>query len=71
MREPRPGRPCYDAPMTPPPAIPAPPMRPDPQECCNRGCCPCIMDYYADAMARWEKSVRALGHDPDRLRNAT
>jgi hypothetical protein len=29
------------------------------------------MDYYADAMARWEKSVRALGHDPDRLRNAT
>jgi hypothetical protein len=55
--------------MTPPtPVIPTPPMKPDPMECCNRGCCPCIFDYYTDAVTRWEAAVRALGHDPDKLR---
>ncbi len=45
-------------------ALPKPPFKPDPQECCNRGCCPCIFDYYWDAHERWEKAVRDLGHDP-------
>ena len=57
--------------MTPPdpsrPALPKPPERPDPAECCNRGCCPCIFDYYDDAMARWETTVRRLGGDPDQV----
>jgi len=39
-------------------------MKPDPQECCNRGCCPCILDYYWDAMERWEATVQRMGLDP-------
>ena len=53
----------------PPPAnpvsIPTPPNKPEQYECCNRGCCPCIFDYYWDALARWEETVRGLGADPD------
>lgn len=47
-----------------PPDLPRPPEKPDPMECCNRGCCPCIFDYYWDALARWEDIVRARGADP-------
>jgi hypothetical protein len=39
-------------------------MKPDPAECCNRGCCPCIFDYYWDAMERWEAAVQRMGLDP-------
>jgi hypothetical protein len=53
----------------PPPAnpvpIPSPPNKPEQYECCNRGCCPCIFDYYWDALARWEETVRSQGGDPD------
>jgi hypothetical protein len=49
--------------MTPP--VPSPPYRPDPQECCNRGCCPCIFDYYNDALDRWRDRVTGMGLDPD------
>jgi hypothetical protein len=45
-------------------AIPRPPDKPQDYECCGRGCCPCIFDYYYDALERWEARVRALGHDP-------
>jgi hypothetical protein len=48
-------------------AVPAPPQKPDPMECCERGCCPCIFDYYWDALDRWKATVRALGHDPEQL----
>ncbi|MBU6318045.1 MAG: hypothetical protein KGS00_00210 [Alphaproteobacteria bacterium] len=44
---------------------PPPPVRPAPEECCRRGCCPCIFDYYWDALTRWEQVVRSLGLDPD------
>lgn len=47
--------------------IPPPPLRPDAAECCDRGCCPCIFDYYEDALTRWEASVRKMGHDPKAL----
>lgn len=47
------------------PALPPPPNKPEPYECCDRGCSPCIFDYYWDAIARWEAAVRELGHDPD------
>ena len=39
-------------------------MKPDPAECCNRGCCPCIFDYYGDALDRWEATVQRMGLDP-------
>ena len=48
-----------------PPDIPQPPNKPADYECCNRGCCPCIFDYYWDALARWKETVRELGRDPD------
>lgn len=51
--------------MTSPPSFPSPPNKPEQYECCNRGCCPCIFDYYWDALARWEETVRKLGGDPD------
>ena len=35
--------------------IPAPPKRPDANECCGGGCVPCVYDYYYDRLERWEK----------------
>jgi len=46
-------------------AFPMPPNKPDDASCCHRGCCPCIFDYYWDALARWEEVVRGLGGDPE------
>lgn len=46
---------------------PSPPNKPEPFECCERGCCPCIFDYYWDALAKWEVAVREMGGDPDDL----
>ncbi|MEW5687776.1 MAG: oxidoreductase-like domain-containing protein [Pseudomonadota bacterium] len=45
--------------------FPKPPDKPDEWECCKRGCCPCIFDYYYDAMDRWRDRVIAMGGDPD------
>ena len=45
-------------------AVPRPPNKPAPYECCGRHCSPCIMDYYWDALERWEELVRGLGRDP-------
>jgi hypothetical protein len=54
--------------MTDPAAsVPRPPEKPHPDECCNRGCCPCIFDYYHDAQSRWEALVRQRGFDPDEV----
>lgn len=47
--------------------LPKPPDEPHPDECCNRGCCPCIFDYYQDALDRWKKTVREMGGDPEAL----
>ena len=49
------------------PELPRPPAKPDPAECCNGGCNPCILDSYDVALERWEARVRALGHDPAEL----
>jgi hypothetical protein len=46
-------------------ALPQPPNKPEDYSCCQRGCSPCIFDYYWDALTRWEQKIRALGHDPD------
>ena len=48
-------------------AVPRRPTKPDPMECCRRGCDPCVFDYYDTAMVRWEARVRALGLDPDQI----
>lgn len=49
------------------PTPPSPPSKPEPENCCNRGCCPCIFDYYYDALDRWKDRVTAMGHDPETL----
>ena len=48
-----------------PRAAPRPPSKPDPESCCNRGCSPCIFDYYDDALERWKTRVTAMGYDPE------
>jgi len=50
-----------------PPVVPRPPTRPDDAECCHRGCCPCIFDYYDGALDRWRKRIETLGLDPDQV----
>ena len=40
--------------------LPPRPVEPDPYECCGRGCDPCIFDYYAKALARWEQRVAEI-----------
>ena len=54
-------------PATEPASLPPPPNKPEDYECCNRGCCPCIFDYYWNALTRWEGIVRAAGLDPDEV----
>ena len=46
-------------------ALPRPPSKPEEYECCQRGCCPCIFDYYWDALDRWKERIEAMGHDPE------
>ena len=36
---------------------PVPPERPDPEDCCNSSCNPCIFDLYADALARYRSEL--------------
>jgi len=45
--------------------LPRPPHKPEDYECCHRGCCPCIFDYYWDALDRWKGVVEGKGFDPD------
>lgn len=40
--------------------LPPKPIPPEPYECCERGCDPCVHDYYARALARWEKRVAEI-----------
>lgn len=48
-------------------AFPPPPVRPTEEECCHRGCDPCIFDYYERGLERWRERVRAAGGDPEAL----
>ncbi len=50
--------------------LPRPPLKPHPDECCHRGCCPCILDYYEDALDRWRGRIRDRGMDPDEVLKA-
>lgn len=49
--------------------IPSRPQEPDPYECCGRGCDPCIYDYYAKALARWEQRVAELEKIDDKIKD--
>ncbi len=35
--------------------LPPEPVPPAPGECCERGCDPCVFDYYEKARTRWER----------------
>jgi hypothetical protein len=36
---------------------PTPPKRPEPDDCCNSGCNPCVFDLYEDALERYEAAL--------------
>jgi hypothetical protein len=40
------------------PAAPVKPVQPDLDDCCNRGCYPCVFDTYDDAMDRYKKALK-------------
>lgn len=37
---------------------PEPPREPEPTECCQSGCDPCIYDHYWQALERYEARLR-------------
>ena len=36
---------------------PEPPREPEPAECCQSGCDPCVYDRYWEAVERYERAV--------------
>ena len=38
---------------------PTPPEEPSHEQCCGRGCVPCIYDLYEEALTRYEVALRA------------
>lgn len=47
-------------------SLPRKPTPPEPYECCERGCDPCVHDYYAKALERWEKRVADMQKNPQK-----
>lgn len=50
-------------------APPTPPREPEPGECCQSGCEPCVYDLYWEAFERYERALAAwrarhAGSDP-------
>jgi hypothetical protein len=45
-----------DSPLTDP--KPVPPREPEPHECCQSGCDPCVYDRYWEALDRYENALR-------------
>lgn len=41
-------------------SLPPKPTPPEPYECCESGCDPCVHDIYAKALKRWEKRVAEI-----------
>jgi hypothetical protein len=37
--------------------MPMPPREPTPEECCQRGCEPCVFDRYYDALERYQAAL--------------
>ena len=45
---------------------PVPPREPAPEECCQRGCDPCVFDRYYEALERYREAFEAwLGRHPE------
>lgn len=38
--------------------MPEPPVPPRPEECCGRGCDPCVYDLYEEALERYEVRLK-------------
>ncbi|OZI17696.1 oxidoreductase [Bordetella genomosp. 7] len=38
---------------------PQPPQAPEPGDCCQSGCIPCVYDLYDEAMERYREALRA------------
>jgi Oxidoreductase-like protein, N-terminal len=49
-----------DVPPAVSPAAPPPvePVQPDLDDCCNRGCYPCVFDVYDEAMDRYRAALK-------------
>lgn len=45
-----------DVPSSVPP--PVAPVQPDLDDCCNRGCYPCVFDLYDEAMDRYRAALK-------------
>ena len=37
--------------------MPQPPREPEPYECCQSGCNPCVYDRYWEALERYERAL--------------
>jgi hypothetical protein len=52
---------------------PTPPREPSAEECCGKGCMPCVFDVYADALERYKAQLEAWniksGRPKRRLKN--
>ncbi|MCE2988813.1 MAG: oxidoreductase-like domain-containing protein [Burkholderiales bacterium] len=44
----------------PSPALPKPPRKPEPHECCGTGCIPCVMDIYEEELWEYERAIKQL-----------
>lgn len=44
-----------EQPKTSAPELPPRPEPPDPRECCESGCDPCVYDLYQDELTRWRQ----------------
>ncbi|UVW27673.1 oxidoreductase-like domain-containing protein [Massilia sp. H6] len=42
---------------TPPANRPAPPVQPEPEDCCRSGCTPCVFDLYDEALERYQQAL--------------
>jgi hypothetical protein len=40
-------------------APPQSPVAPEPDECCNSGCVPCVYDLYDEALAQYRRELAA------------
>ena len=46
---------------------PVRPVAPQPYECCDSGCDPCVFDTYAEALSDYKSALAAWkSHHPDR-----
>lgn len=43
-------------------SLPKKPVKPDPSECCNRGCENCVFIYYEKALKRWEEKIEKINN---------